>query len=75
MYFDTQSGLKLKESQTVETPQGSFSQSVEYKEYQEVEGVMFPSKASISIGPQVLDAEISSIELNSGISDDTFKVE
>jgi len=75
MYFDTQTGLKLKESQTVETPQGSFSQSVEYKEYQEVEGVMFPSKASISIGPQVLDAEISSIELNSGISDDTFKVE
>ena len=75
MYFDTTSGLKLKESQTVETPQGNFTQSVEYKEYQEVEGIMFPSKASINIGPQVLDAQISSIELNKGIPDETFNVE
>jgi hypothetical protein len=75
MYFDAESGLKLKESQTVETPQGNFTQSVEYKEYQEVEGIMFPSRASINIGPQVLDAQISSIELNKGIPDETFKVE
>lgn len=74
-YYSKESGLKLKESTTLETPQGSFTQSVEYKEYQEIEGVKFPQKATISMGPQVMEAEVVSIELNTGVSDDVFKVE
>ena len=74
-YFSKESGLKLKESTTLDTPQGSFTQSVEYGEYQEIDGVKFPYKATISMGPQKMDAEVVSIELNTGVSDDVFKVE
>ena len=74
-YFSKESGLKLKESTTMETPQGSFTQSVEYQDYQEIDGVKFPHKAKIGMGPQVMEAEVVNIELNTGVSDDVFKVE
>ena len=74
-YFSKASGLKLKESTNLETPQGSFTQSVEYLDYQDIDGIKFPQKATISMGPQIMEAEVVSIELNTGVSDDTFKLE
>jgi predicted Zn-dependent peptidase len=74
-YFSKSTGLKLKESTTLDTPQGSITQSVVYQDYQEVDGVKYPHKASISMGPQVMDAKVASIEVNTGVSDDTFKVD
>ena len=74
-YFSKSTGLKLKESTTVDTPQGSITQSVEYQDYRDVDGVKFPHKASISMGPQKMEAEVASIEVNTGVSDDTFKVD
>ena len=74
-YFAKESGLKLKESTTVDTPQGSFTQSVEYHDYQEIDGVKFPQKAIISMGPQKMEAEMVSIDLNTGVSDDVFKLD
>ncbi len=74
-YFSKNTGLKLKESTTVDTPQGSITQSVEYQDYQEIDGIMFPQKASISMGPQKIEAEVASIEVNTGVSDDAFNVD
>lgn len=74
-YFSKESGLKLKESVTVDTPQGTISQSVMYSDYKEVDGVRFPHKASINMGPQILEAQTTRIEINTGVSDDLFKWE
>lgn len=74
-YFSKDSGLKLKESTTLDTPQGTFTQSVEYQDYKEVDGVKFPHKATISMGPQRMEAEVVSIELNTGVSDEKFNLE
>jgi len=74
-YYSKSSGLKLKESTTLETPQGSLTQSVEYQDYQGVDGIMFPTKAIISMGPQKMEAEIVKVELNTGVADDVFKVD
>lgn len=74
-YFSKSTGLKLKESTTIDTPQGSIAQSVEYQDYRDVDGVKFPHKASISMGPQKMEAEVASIQVNTGVSDDTFKLE
>ena len=75
MYFSAENGLKLKESVTVDTPQGTISQSVMYSDYQDVDGVRFPHKASINMGPQILEAQTTKIEINSGVSDDLFQVD
>ncbi len=74
-YFSQESGLKLKESSTVETPQGSISQSVIYQNYQPIDGIHFPHKASINMGPQILEAELKSVEINTGVEDSMFAIE
>ncbi|MGI9541768.1 MAG: insulinase family protein [Cyclobacteriaceae bacterium] len=74
-YFDKASGLKIKESKTVETPQGEFSQSFVFDEYKPVSGVMFPHKMAMSSGPQNINMEVTSLEVNTGVADDQFIVD
>ncbi len=73
-YFDKESGLLVKESKTLETPQGNFTQSTLLKDYKEVEGVKYPHKITQSVGPQTMEFEVTSIKVNSGLSDDLFNV-
>jgi len=74
-YFDTNSGLKIKESKTVETPQGEFAQSFVFDDYRAVNGVMFPHKLAMTAGPQNINMEVTSLEVNTGVSDDQFTVD
>jgi outer membrane lipoprotein-sorting protein len=73
-YYDKLSGLLVKESKTVETPQGTFTQSTLLKDYREVEGIKYPFKQSQSFGPQTIELEVVSIKVNSGLSDSLFEV-
>ena len=73
-YFDKASGLLVKESKTMETPQGAFTQNTFLKDYREVEGVKYPFKQSQSFGPQTIELEVTSIKVNSGLSDSLFNV-
>ncbi len=73
-YYDKESGLLVKESKTLETPQGNFTQSTVLKDYKEVNGVKFPFKLIQSVGPQVMEFEVISVKTNTNISDDVFKV-
>ena len=53
-YFDAESGLKLRDVSSLETPQGEVSQITEYKDYREVNGMQWPYKTVQNIGPQVI---------------------
>ncbi|WP_436515009.1 M16 family metallopeptidase [Ekhidna sp. To15] len=75
VYFDAESGLKVRYSKTTETPQGTFTQSVDYMDYQEVEGVKFPFLMKQQMGPQKIDMKASEVLVNQDISEDTFQVE
>lgn len=73
-YFDKNTGLLLKDVKSLQTPQGPISQSKSYKNYKEVNGVKYPHLIETTVGPQVIKAEVQSVEVNKGISDDTFKI-
>lgn len=73
-YFDTTSGLKVKDSKQVTVPQGTFTRETEYSDYRDVDGVMYPFKLKQSIGRQVLDFSVSSIKVNTGLKDDIFEL-
>ncbi|HKJ81723.1 MAG TPA: insulinase family protein [Ignavibacteriaceae bacterium] len=73
-YFDTSSGLKVKDSKQVTVPQGTFTRETEYSDYRNVDGVMYPFKLKQSIGQQVLDFSVSSIKVNTGLKDDKFEI-
>lgn len=71
-YYDTVSGLKLKDSKVLKMPQGEFTQSVEYDDYREVEGIMCPYKYTQTIGPQTIPLTISEIQINKDVDDSVF---
>lgn len=75
VYFDAETGLKVRYSKTLETPQGTFTQSVDYLDYQEVNGVMFPFNVKQQMGPQKIDMKASEVLVNQDLAADTFKVE
>ncbi len=70
-YFDVKSGLKVR---TVST-QGPATVTINSGNYKEIGGIMFPHLSKISAGPQNIEAKIIEIKVNTGISDDEFKVE
>ncbi|WP_299760203.1 pitrilysin family protein [uncultured Pontibacter sp.] len=73
-YFAKDSGLRLKEVNSLETPQGVITQTKTYGNYKEVSGVKFPYMVETVVGPQTIKAEVQTIEVNKGLSDDTFKL-
>ena len=74
-FFDVKSGLKVKSSKTISTPQGSFAQTTYYKDYKAVGGIKFPYNIQQTVGPQSLDFNVSSIKINTGLKDDKFKID
>ena len=72
-YYDIETGLKIREVSTIDSPQGSFTQTVNMSDYKEVDGVKFPHKLSQQLGPQSIDLEVTAININQDISDEMFK--
>ncbi|MFD3000003.1 insulinase family protein [Pontibacter toksunensis] len=73
-YFDKNTGLRLKEVNNLQTPQGVLTQTKTYSNYKEVNGVKFPYVVETVVGPQAIKAEVQNIEVNKNLSDDTFKM-
>lgn len=73
-YYDVETGLKVREVSTVDSPQGSFTQTIDMSDYKEVDGLKFPYKFSQQLGPQSIEMEVTDIKVNQGLSDAIFKV-
>jgi zinc protease len=74
VYFDVESGLKVKSTKTLETPQGEMSQSISYQDYKPVNGLQMPHTVIQQVGPQSLNAEVTSVEVNVPAEDSQFEV-
>lgn len=74
-YFDIETGLLTRFTTTVNAPQGSFTQNINYSDYREVDGIKFPFKIFQQTGPRSIEMEVQSIEINKGIEDKEFSVQ
>lgn len=72
LYYDTDSGLKVKEMANVSTPQGEMVITILFDDYTEESGVNFPGK--ITFSPPGLAAEMVSLEINKGVADNLFEI-
>ncbi len=72
LYYDTTTGLKVKEASNVSTPQGDILITISYDQYIEKSGVSFPEKLTLS--PPGLAAEMVSLEINKGVAVDIFEI-
>jgi len=74
IWFDVVSGLKVKTSQTMDDGRGGKIAGVAlYSDYKEVGGIKYAYKIKQSVGPQVFDMKVISIEQNTGIEDAVFE--
>jgi zinc protease len=73
-YYDADSGLKIMNKATKETPQGSFDQTQMIQDYKKVNGIMYPHKIVIknSMMPQDMVLKITDIKVNIDIPDSQF---
>ncbi|QQS36002.1 MAG: hypothetical protein IPM56_17465 [Ignavibacteriales bacterium] len=74
-YYDAQSFLKVRELKDINTPQGTFTHEVLYSDYKTIDGLKYAFKLTQKIGGQSLDFNISSVKINSGLSDREFVIE
>jgi zinc protease len=74
-FYDVASGLKVRTITTQETQMGPMTVSASYDDYRDVDGVKIPFALKQQTGPQTMDMKVVTVELNSGVSDDVFKVE
>lgn len=73
-YYDPETGLKVKETKDISTPQGDFLQEILYGDYKTVSGVKFPFTVKQSMGAQNMEFKIVSIKINTGIPDSKFEI-
>ncbi len=72
-YYSVESGLKLREETTQETPQGPMTSSSTFLDYREINGVMYPYVIKAQTGPQSIKMTVSEIKVNSDLESDMFK--
>lgn len=72
-YFDANTGLLVKEEETITTPQGDVTSATMYADYKAVNGVMLPHTQVQLAGPQKITMTATSIKVNSGLKDSDFK--
>jgi zinc protease len=73
-FYEVESGLKIKEIKSIETPQGFFEQESFFSEYREVGNLKFPFKITQTLGVQTIELIIEKIEINTGLQDVLFEI-
>ena len=71
-FYDAASFLKIKIVQTVEMMGNSQTNEMLVGDYKEVDGLLFPYKVSMTMGPQAVDFITQSIKLNAPIAAEVF---
>ena len=72
-YYDIETGLRLREDKIEVGPDGEMVQITILSDYKDVDGILYPHKLDMTIGPQQFSAAVENVSLNVGIDDSVFK--
>lgn len=73
-YYESASGLKVKETKEIQTAQGLFEQETYFSDYREVRGIKYPFSITQYLGLQEINLTVKSIKINSGLDVKTFEL-
>ncbi len=76
-YFDIETGLILKTINTMDTPNGPVTTTIQFEDYREIEGVKYAYKMNTFISAMNMSVEmiVQSLEINKGLADSLFTIE
>ncbi|UMB59345.1 insulinase family protein [Lutibacter sp. A80] len=72
IYFDVETGLKVKEVQTVSMGGQTQKSEATYSDYKEFNGVKFAGTKIGSLGPQKVEFKLTDAKVNEGVSEEDF---
>jgi hypothetical protein len=72
-YFDQATGLKVRESETVEGPEGPIVQNVDMSDFQTVKGITVPFMKRMPLGPMTAEFKTTAVEVNPKLADTLFQ--
>lgn len=73
-YFDSETNLKIREVEIEQTTIGNATQTTDYGDYREVNGIKIPYRIETHVGSQVIATTVQSVEVNKNLKDDVFKL-
>ena len=74
-YYSMNTGLKLQSVSTMDAQNGKVTVTAKLSDYKTVGGLKFPYKIVRSVGPQSMNLEVKTVEVNKGIDDSVFEAE
>lgn len=73
-YYDVQTGLKVREETTQDTPNGPFTVGTDIIEYRTIDGVQYPSVIIQDLGPQQkINITLLDVKTNKAVDNSLFK--
>ncbi|MHB1147592.1 MAG: M16 family metallopeptidase [Lutibacter sp.] len=72
VYFEVESGLKVKELQVITMQGQTQNQEATFSNYQEVNGIKFPGTKTGSLGPQKVEFKLIGAKINEGVTEADF---
>ena len=72
-YFDTQTGLELRQITKIKGADQTVQQRADFRDYKPVDGILFPSVVKTQTDKLTMELHVDSIEINSGLSDADFQ--
>ncbi|WP_066222047.1 M16 family metallopeptidase [Formosa haliotis] len=73
LFYDVETGLKVKESQVISMGGQSQTQDALLKDYKAFDGILFPSTKESSQMGQPINSKLTEVLVNSGVADEDFK--
>jgi len=71
-YYDVKNGLKIAEMKSMAVTGQTISQTINFSDYREVNGIKIPYVTSINIGMEIL-LTTTDVKINEGVSDADFE--
>jgi zinc protease len=73
-YFDSETGLKLREVEITPTNIGNATQTTDFTDYRQVQGIQFPFRVITYVGNQAIANVVQNVELNKSLPEGNFKL-
>jgi len=74
-FFCKETGFRLSTHVSQDTPMGPMVIITQFADYRKVNNVYFPHSVKQQLGPQMIDMKVNSIEFNTGLTIEQFKVD
>ena len=71
-YYDVKTGYRAKVVKTKQMNGQTFTQGAEYSDYKNINGIKYPYKYTITMGPQQMEFTVKEIKFNT-VKDEDFK--